>query len=94
MTSTEAMGAVVIGNTERATVAGACGVGGTGRTGATDDVRPSAPSGRAPVTRFGAGGGTGNERVPLGAGGGAALGSLCGRDSRLGAGGGTLRRGA
>jgi len=95
VTSTEAIGAVVIGNTERATAAGDDGLGGTGRTGATDGARPSAPSGRAPVARFGAGGGTGNERVPLGAGGGAALGSLlCGRESRLGAGGGTLRRGA
>ena len=63
-----------------------------GGTGFSDVTEASAESERAPVMRFGAGGGTGNDRGPLGAA--AAFGSLTGRISRLGAGGGTLRRGA
>ena len=69
----------------------ATGDDGLDGTGLSDETEARAESGRAPVTRLGAGGGTGSERVPLGAGEPAALGSLTGR---LGAGGGTLRRGA
>jgi hypothetical protein len=77
---------------ERPDATGDDGLVGTGRS---DETEARAESGRAPVMRLGAGGGTGNERVPLGAGGtDAACGSLTGRASRLGAGGGTLRRGA
>jgi hypothetical protein len=82
---TEPMGAAL---GERPDATGDDGLGGTGLSDETD---ASAESGRAPVMRLGAGGGTGSERVPLGAD--AAFGSLTGRASRFGAGGGTLRRG-